>query len=67
MIQQAIMSDGDHIDFEVFGEQSSVIDAQIIQVFYNLLRELKLKNLRNRQQRRMKKKHDKSLLSGKRN
>lgn len=33
------------VDFEVFGEQSSVIDAQIIQVFYNILNELKLKNL----------------------
>jgi len=33
------------IDFEVFGEQSPVIDAQIIQIFYNLLRELKFKNL----------------------
>jgi len=31
--------------FEVFGEQSSVIDAQIIQIFYNILRDLKLKNL----------------------
>lgn len=31
--------------FEVFGEQSPVIDAQIIQIFYNILRELKLKNL----------------------
>ncbi len=33
------------IDFEVFGEQSPVIDAQIIQLFYNILRELKFKNL----------------------
>lgn len=32
-------------DFEVFGEESSVIDAQTIQVFYNILRELKFKNL----------------------
>ena len=31
--------------FEVFGEESPVIDAQIIQIFYNILRELKLKNL----------------------
>ncbi len=31
--------------FEVFGEESPVIDAQIIQIFYNVLRELKLKNL----------------------
>jgi len=31
--------------FEVFGEQSPVIDAQIIQIFYNILQELKLKNL----------------------
>ncbi len=33
------------IDFEVFGEQDSVIDAQIIQIFYNILKELKFKNL----------------------
>ena len=32
-------------NFEVLGEESSVIDAQIIQIFYNILRELKLKNL----------------------
>ena len=31
--------------FEVFGEQSSVIDAQIIQIFYNILQDLKLENL----------------------
>ncbi len=31
--------------FEVLGEKSPVIDAQIIQIFYNILRELKLKNL----------------------
>jgi histidyl-tRNA synthetase len=31
--------------FEVFGEQSPVVDAQIIQIFYNILKELKLKNL----------------------
>jgi len=31
--------------FEVFGEQSPVIDAQIIQIFYNILKELKLKDL----------------------
>jgi len=31
--------------FEVFGEVNPVIDAQIIQIFYNILRELKLKNL----------------------
>ncbi len=31
--------------FEVFGEQSSVIDAQIIQIFHNILKELKLKDL----------------------
>ncbi|MFH1643446.1 MAG: histidine--tRNA ligase [Patescibacteria group bacterium] len=30
---------------EVFGEQGSVIDAQIIQIFYNILQELKLKNI----------------------
>jgi len=33
------------IDFEVFGEESSVIDAQLIQIFYNILKELKFKNL----------------------
>jgi len=32
-------------NFEVLGEESSVIDAQIIQIFYNILKELKLKNL----------------------
>ncbi len=31
--------------FEVLGEQNPVIDAQIIQIFYNILREFKLKNL----------------------
>lgn len=31
--------------FEIFGEPSSVIDAQTIQIFYNILKELKLKNL----------------------
>lgn len=31
--------------FDVFGEESPVIDAQIIQIFYNILKELKLKNL----------------------
>ena len=31
--------------FEILGEQSSVVDAQIIQIFYNVLQELKLKNL----------------------
>lgn len=31
--------------FEVIGEESPVIDAQIIQIFYNILKELKLKNL----------------------
>ncbi len=31
--------------FEVLGEKSSVIDAQIIQIFYNILKELRLKNL----------------------
>ena len=33
------------IDLEAFGEKSPVIDAQIIQVFYNILKDLKLKNL----------------------
>jgi len=31
--------------FEVFGEENPVVDAQIIQILYNILRELKLKNL----------------------
>jgi len=31
--------------FEVLGEASPVIDAQIIQIFYNILKELKLKKL----------------------
>ena len=31
--------------FEVFGEQSAVIDAQVIQISYNILKELKLKDL----------------------
>jgi len=31
--------------FEIFGEESAVIDAQMIQIFYNILQELKLKNL----------------------
>jgi len=31
--------------FEVLGEESAVIDAQIIQIFYNILKELKLKDL----------------------
>ena len=33
------------IGFEVFGEESPVLDAQIIQIFYNLLKELRLKDL----------------------
>ena len=31
--------------FEVFGESSPIIDAQVIQIFYNILKELKFKNL----------------------
>jgi len=31
--------------FEVIGEKNPIIDAQIIQIFYNILLELKLKNL----------------------
>lgn len=31
--------------FETFSEQNPVIDAQIIQIFYNILQEIKLKNL----------------------
>ncbi|MBI4101424.1 MAG: histidine--tRNA ligase [Candidatus Nealsonbacteria bacterium] len=30
---------------EIFGESNSVIDAQTIQIFYNILKEFKLKNL----------------------
>ena len=30
---------------EVFGEQNPTIDVQVIQIFYNILKELKLKNL----------------------
>lgn len=33
------------VNFEVFGEKSPVIDVQIIQIFYNFLKELKIKNL----------------------
>ncbi|MDP3991128.1 MAG: histidine--tRNA ligase [Candidatus Nealsonbacteria bacterium] len=33
------------IDFEVFGEAGAVIDAQIIQISCNLLKELKFKNI----------------------
>jgi histidyl-tRNA synthetase len=32
-------------NLEVFGEQNSVMDAQLIQIFYNILTELKFKNL----------------------
>ncbi|MDP3093164.1 MAG: histidine--tRNA ligase [bacterium] len=32
------------IDLEVFGEESPAIDAQVIQIFYNLLSELRFKN-----------------------
>ncbi len=31
--------------FEILGGENSVLDAQIIQIFYNILKELKLKNL----------------------
>lgn len=33
------------IGFEIFGEKSPVADIQIILIFYNLLKELKIKNL----------------------
>lgn len=33
------------IDFETFGESSAVVDAQIIQIFCNILKELRFKNL----------------------
>lgn len=32
-------------DFEVFGEESAAIDAQIVQIFYTILRELKFSHL----------------------
>jgi histidyl-tRNA synthetase len=32
-------------NLEAFGDENPVIDAQIIQIFYNILKELKLKNL----------------------
>ena len=31
--------------FEIFGQEQPIIDAQIIQIFYNILKELKFKNL----------------------
>jgi histidyl-tRNA synthetase len=31
--------------FEIFGEPGAIIDAQMIQIFYNILQELKLKDL----------------------
>jgi histidyl-tRNA synthetase len=34
-----------HFNLEIFGEKSPVIDVQIIQIFYNILKELDLKNL----------------------
>ena len=33
------------IDFEVFGEKSPVIDVEIIKIFYDILKELKFKDL----------------------
>jgi len=33
------------VDFEILGEENTAADAQIIQIFYNILSELKLKNL----------------------
>jgi histidyl-tRNA synthetase len=33
------------VNLEVFGDKSPAVDAQIIQIFYNLLTELKFKNL----------------------
>ncbi len=34
-----------HLGFEVFKERSPIIDVRIIQIFYNILKELKFKNL----------------------
>jgi histidyl-tRNA synthetase len=31
--------------FEIFGEENPIIDAQLIQIFYNILKELKFRNL----------------------
>ena len=33
------------VDFEVFGEQSAALDAQIVQIFYIILKELKFSHL----------------------
>ena len=33
------------LGFEVFGEKSPVIDSQIIQIFFNILKELRFKNI----------------------
>jgi len=33
------------LNMEVFGEESPVVDAQIVQIFYNILKELKFKDL----------------------
>ncbi len=33
------------VGFEIFDEKSPVVDAQIIQIFYNILQEIKLKDL----------------------
>ena len=33
------------IDFEVLGDRNAVVDAQVIQILYNILKELKFKNL----------------------
>ncbi len=33
------------VNLEVFGEQNPVVDAQLIQIFYNILSELRFKNL----------------------
>jgi histidyl-tRNA synthetase len=34
-----------HLGYEILGEQDPIIDTQIIQIFYNILKELKFKNL----------------------
>jgi len=33
------------VNFEIFGERNPVMDAQIIQILYNILKELKIKNI----------------------
>lgn len=43
--QQGRYRQFNQFDFEVFGEQSAAIDAQVIQIFYTILKELKFGHL----------------------